>query len=77
MEENKNPAHPAEVERQFVNDAIEILISKMDDKAKLDILNNNVGKVLKTDSLSRHSKRLSELILGLDCEEGKTKSELE
>jgi hypothetical protein len=43
----KNPAYLVEVERQFVDDAIAILISKMDDKAKLVILNNSVGKVIR------------------------------
>ena len=44
MEENKNPAHPTEVKRQFVDDAIEILISKMDDNENfmVGILNHDL-----------------------------------
>ena len=71
-EESKNPVDPKEVERSCINDAVAILISKLDDKAKLDILNDNVGKVLKMGSLSSHSKRLNELILDLAREERKT-----
>ena len=68
---------PAEVERSCINDAVAILISKLDDRAKLDILNENVDKVLKMEGLSRHSKRLNELILDLAREERKTKCEIE